>query len=192
MAYTPETNKIDNEAVDGLSGVNNSLAYKVHEIEKHFHNYERWFGPAAAPDGDNAAALLGDQAGEVLTSFQVTSGASSTFGTALQVWGATDESMLPAQVKFDVHHIRFTDVQTDKQEWIIRLIQGTSAAQGVIDGTYSDRPFFIEKTDKNTATSAIMMGRSSAGDKLWLQALQYTTADARTLDFQIGVHGYAG
>ncbi len=44
MTYQAAVNKIDNQAVDGLSGVSNSMAYKVHEIEKHFHNHERWFG----------------------------------------------------------------------------------------------------------------------------------------------------
>lgn len=44
--------KIDNRAVDGLLGVNNSLAYKVHEIEKHFHNQEKWCGVAAIADAE--------------------------------------------------------------------------------------------------------------------------------------------
>ena len=36
--------KIDNQATLGLLGTNNSLAYRVHEIEKHFHSPERWLG----------------------------------------------------------------------------------------------------------------------------------------------------
>ena len=38
------TDKIDGDAVDGLSGVADSLAYKVHELEKHVHNREYWYG----------------------------------------------------------------------------------------------------------------------------------------------------
>ena len=40
LAKLGASDAIDTVAVDGLSGVSNSLAYKVHEIEKHFHNSE--------------------------------------------------------------------------------------------------------------------------------------------------------
>jgi len=50
---------IDDAAVKGLLGTNNSLAYKVHEIEKHFHNWERWFGVALTPNAEiNVADTL--------------------------------------------------------------------------------------------------------------------------------------
>ena len=56
--------KIDNLAVDGLNGVNNSLAYKVHEIEKHFHNVEYWVGDGgggvADVDGERFSADFRD------------------------------------------------------------------------------------------------------------------------------------
>ena len=37
-----ETDKIDQAVTDGLAGTSNSLAYRVHEIEKHFHGREFW------------------------------------------------------------------------------------------------------------------------------------------------------
>ena len=46
--------KIDNLAADGLLGVEDSLAYKIAEVEKHFHNWERWIGLAAIPDTPQA------------------------------------------------------------------------------------------------------------------------------------------
>ena len=47
-----DVNKIDAEAVNGLMGTVDSLSYKVHEIEKHLHNWERWLGLAAVPVGE--------------------------------------------------------------------------------------------------------------------------------------------
>ena len=41
------TNKIDGLATDGLSGTVNSLAYRVHELEKHFHSAEEVYGLSA-------------------------------------------------------------------------------------------------------------------------------------------------
>ena len=51
LAKTSSNTKIDNQAVDGLLGVKDSLAYKIHEIEKHLHNREFWFGANTAPSG---------------------------------------------------------------------------------------------------------------------------------------------
>ena len=59
--------KVDSAATDGLAGVNNSLAYRVHEIERHVHSYERWFELAAAPDPtDHVADRGGTGAGALL------------------------------------------------------------------------------------------------------------------------------
>ena len=196
---TTDVNKIDNEAVLGLLGVHNSLAYKVHEIETHFHGWERWVGPAASPSAAHIADPLGEVGGTpagVITSFQVTSGANKTWGTALQVFGATDAAVcLPTgyQASFDPHHIKFTDVQTDKQEWLLRIIYSAStAAAGVTAETYTVKPFFIEKTNKNDADTELMVKRAAAGTLIWVQALQLTNNDARTLDIQFGLHGYGG
>ena len=48
--------KVDSAGTDGLNGVHNSLAYRVHEIERHMHSYERWFESAAAPAGTTHVA----------------------------------------------------------------------------------------------------------------------------------------
>ncbi len=46
--------KVDQAATNGLAGVSNSLAYRVHEIEKHFHSPGYWWGALAGPDETNA------------------------------------------------------------------------------------------------------------------------------------------
>lgn len=43
-SISDETDKIDSAATDGLEGTSNSLAYRVHEIEKHLHNRGRFWG----------------------------------------------------------------------------------------------------------------------------------------------------
>jgi len=196
---TTDVNKIDAEAVTGLLGTNDSLAYKVHELESHHHGWERYFGPAAIPSGeDHVADPLGEVGGSpggVQTSFQAISGASNAWGTPVQIFGATDAAVvLPvgSQAKYDVHHMRFTDVQTDKLEWLICIIVGDSAVAGIAAGTFTVKPFFVEKTDKNDASLELMIKRATAGDKAWVQVLNVTNASALTIDMQFGVHGYAG
>lgn len=69
------TEKIDDVAADGLAGVENSVGYQVHEIERHFHNYEKWLGDAledggyeiagtTSPDFDGSYFKTGDLNGE--------------------------------------------------------------------------------------------------------------------------------
>ena len=78
MTYFPNT-KIDDEAVLGLLGTSNSLAYKVHEIEKHFHSSGSWFGAANTP----TATHFADRIGTCTDPFEINGGDSS----ATPTWG---------------------------------------------------------------------------------------------------------
>lgn len=68
--------KIDNLATDGLTGVANSPAYRVHEIEKHFHNDELWYGISADQSGANPWAASVSAAG-MPTAYQAVSGSAA-------------------------------------------------------------------------------------------------------------------
>lgn len=63
--------KIDSAASDGLDGVEDSVAYRIHEAERHFHSFERWFGAAVSPDGEVHVA---DRIGTSVTAFQADGG----------------------------------------------------------------------------------------------------------------------
>lgn len=86
--------KIDNYATSGLSGVVDSLAYRVHEIEKHFHNTGRWYGFSSNNLSEGA-----------LTSFQVTAG-NAAYGTELLCYTGTGLS----EAKFDFNAMKVTAV----------------------------------------------------------------------------------
>ena len=81
------THKIDDLAVAGLLGVSNSLTYKVHEVEKHLHGRERWWGAVGAPDETNAIAAT------VTVPIVARSGAN-TWGTAIPICGTGDNPVL--------------------------------------------------------------------------------------------------
>lgn len=68
--------KIDSFAVDGLLGVEDSLAYKVSEIDRHLHNRERWFSAAITPNGTIHSA---DRIGAGVLPIRFTSG-NNTWG----------------------------------------------------------------------------------------------------------------
>ncbi len=56
--------KIDDAETLGLSGAHDSLAYRVNEVEHHFHVKERWFGLANTPSGEDHR---GDPIGTTVT-----------------------------------------------------------------------------------------------------------------------------
>lgn len=184
--------KIDQQAVSGLLGTSNSLAYKVHEIEKHFHGYGRWYGKSADQSG-NGWALSVSTVG-MPTSFTCISGAN-TYGAdandEAKVWGTED--LWSGNVKFELHRIliRSSSIQT---LWIIRVVHGSGTmADAVAAEQYSEFPMVV---DPATGASVdvvvdIMMPRITLGtDKIWIQGKSAT--DNATLTFLIGGHGYAG
>ena len=90
------TIKIDSAAVLGLAGTSNSLAYKVHEVEKHFHNSGRWYG---ADPGDGFLVEGG------LVAWQLVAGAGGAFGNWLQL---SDGDEIASGPRYDPHQMLFT------------------------------------------------------------------------------------
>jgi len=88
-----DLHKIDGMETDGLAGVHDSLAYRVEEIEKHFHNEEQAFGNASN-------AMLADEP----VKFTVTGG-SNAWGTELMLTDGTVIESGSATMKFDLNHL---------------------------------------------------------------------------------------
>uniref|UniRef100_A0A6M3LL40 Uncharacterized protein n=1 Tax=viral metagenome TaxID=1070528 RepID=A0A6M3LL40_9ZZZZ len=182
--------KLDSLAVDGLLGTSNSLAYKVHEIEKHFHNKERWFGASADQSGADWA--LEDS----LTTFQAISG-DGVYGADANdealVWGTGDGTPVTGDTKFDLHRILFVTLSVDTP-YIIRFVWGTGTmAAAITANQYSTIIVqnIVTGSKENGAPVDVMMPRLTYGtDKVWAQA-KCATDDA-TADFLVGIHGYTG
>lgn len=184
-----ETEKIDGLEVNGLLGVNNSLAYKVHEIEKHFHNQECW-------RGKKAVQTATEWADDVLTPFQCISG-NNDYGSdaddEAQVLGTADTPFRAGQVKFDVHRIFIDDVSSSSL-YKMRLIWGTGTmADAITAGQFSCLHLKFDGVGSTSASFPVdvKMPRLNAGvDKLWAQC--WNATDNATLDFLVGIHEYAG
>ncbi len=168
--------KIDSLAVNGLSGVDNSLSYKVHEIEKHFHNSPQCYGNTA-----------GNLARGVLTPFQVVAGASGVLGTELQIHDGTVIESGSTTKKFDFNLIYITNVQTADVTYFFEIWAGTStfAAATKISESY----FKFSATNNDTWPIYIMSSRVTCNNKIWCRASCSNVA-TRTIDFLIGVHTY--
>jgi len=191
MAYNSETDKIDKLATDGLAGTSNSLAYRVHEIEKHFHNTERWFGiqnPQTATDW----ALSVSEAATMVGSYQAISGNDDYGADAndeAQVWGTADT--LGSYTKLDIHDI-FITAASQTTVYYLRIVYGSGTmADAITAGQYSELPIIADPavgTGYGIVETIMMPRITIATDKIWIQAKN--TTDNATIDFLVGVHGY--
>jgi hypothetical protein len=184
------SNKIDGAATSGLAGTANSLAYRVHEIEKHFHNHERWFGISADQSG-NDWALSVSTAG-MPTAFTAISG-NDTYGAdandEAKVWG-TDDAM-GSDTKLDLHEI-FVTAASETSIYYLRIIYGSGTmADAITAGQYTELPIVADAATGGSIDTIItvMMPRITIGThKIWIQAKN--TTDNATISFLVGAHSY--
>ena len=176
---------IDNAATTGLTGTANSLAYRVHEIERHFHSAGRWFGKATAASGEDHVA---DRIGSNNGSFQIDAG-NSDWGAWVQILGATDTPADTGKLYFDPHELVITAAERTAL-YYIQIGRGTSGAAALTAGTYTE--FALDETDRGGGTIvAVQSGRAPAGSKLWARCM-CPGQNTATLDFVIGIHEYEG
>ena len=189
--YQKELAKIDNLAVEGLLGTEDSLAYKVHEIEKHLHNTERWIGQSADQSGNNWAA-------DTLTAFQAISG-NGVYGAdaddEAKVIGSDDTALIAGagNTKFDFHEILIVDASVNTA-FKLRIVYGTGAmADAITAGQYSEKMVIADSVNPQLSSGipfAVTFPRQAAGTKIWIQCKNAT--DNATIDFFTGGHGYPG
>ena len=188
MIRSLDTLKIDNEATNGLLGVNNSLAYRVHEIEKHFHSDEDWFGLAAIPAAETHRA--DDITIATLAPFQIDAG-NDDWGTWLQILGSSDTPNRTSMVKFDLHNIQVVDSETTNVHSFIQIGWGATGAAALTAMDYTTIPYLSPTNQAAETAIPVMMSRITAGTKVWARCLA-VGANTMTLDFYFGIHEYVG
>lgn len=188
--YEPNyQNKIDNKVVNGLLGVKDSLAYKVHEIEKHHHHRERWFGISGDQSG-NDWALTG------LAPFIAISGANDYGGDAndeAKIFGTADTPAIAGSAYFDPGEILVLDVD-HVTPYFMRFIWGTGTMAAAITALqFTEFVLMSDATNPQLAGAVpVLFGcpRIAVGTKCWVQA--WNATDDSAIDFLIGMHEYPG
>lgn len=178
------SSKIDSAPTDGLEGVEDSLAYRVHEIEKHLHNNERWLGAAAVPSGETHVADS-----DSMAAFQIDAG-EDTWGAWVQIIGSSDTPVTAGMAKFDLHRILVTDVERRNTLTRVQVASGESGAAALASGDYSEIMLLPDNLGKLDPYD-ILKPRYANGTKVWARAW-VAGASTGTLDFFVGIHEYIG
>ena len=186
LTANTEAAKIDEQAVDGLTGTPNSLAYKVAEIERHFHSGARWFEAAGTPDGeDHVADRIGTVGGG--GAFEIDSG-NQTWGSWVQILGSDDTPTVEGKAYFDPHLLAVEDSER-AGTYFVQFARGASGAAGYAAGNYTE--VVLTLTNKPDNIVPVQTGRAPAGSKLWARCMT-PAFDTGTLEFYIGIHEYEG
>ena len=114
----------------GLNGVNNSLAYRVHEIERHLHSYERWMELAGTPAAETHRA---DAAGTGAGVFQIDAG-NDALGSWLQILGSSDTPVIGGTAYYDMHRILITATERNAI-YVVQIAFGATGNGAVTAGT---------------------------------------------------------
>lgn len=186
-AIETETDKIDQAVVDGLTGTENSLAYKVHAVENHHHSRERWWGALAGPTETNAIEA------NVTRPFAATSG-NDTWGAAIPILGTADDPTDGIGIQFDLHRLFITDLDNETDAWRLRIIQGTGTSAAAISaGQWTEVMLQSNAVPGNRAGGTpveIQTNRQDVGIRCWAQV--WNDSVGEVLSFFYGVHGYVG
>lgn len=172
----------------GLLDTEDSVGYRIAEIERHMHSWDRRFGKAVTPSGDTHVA---DLLGPGVTAFQITTG-NNTWGNWVQVLGSSDTPQIAGATRYD-HHRIVVEAASYSGTYFIQVAFGESAdlAAKITAKTYTSHMYMGQSATVKTDSSPIQVRRQSAGTKAWFRAM-VNGQNAKTLDFYIGLHEYEG
>jgi len=179
--------KVDEVAVNGLTGIEGSLAYIVAEIERHFHNVERWMAAAAVPVGETHVA---DSISDNQTAFQA-DGGNDTWGPWVQILGSDDTPVRAAQEKFDLHRLLVIGHEHNTNTYLMQIGFGASGAAALSAETYTDITLVTGSGSTEVGPIELMSRRQDKETKAWARVWA-VGKNTGTLDFLVGLHEYEG
>ena len=188
--------RVDQQTTLGLLGTSNSAAYRVHELERHFHGRERWYGKQNPQTATDWAA---DVINNPFIAISGLNAYGSDPGDEAQVYGTADTPTMTnlstglPNVRFDVHRIMVISC-TVTTPVKIRLVYGSGTmAAAIAAGQFST---VMARFDAAAGSALavpvdIMQPRETCGvTQVWMQFWSVTN-DA-SFSFYVGHHEYEG
>ena len=177
--------KLDDRAVNGMTGTTRSLAWYAQKVENHLHNRELWRGLAADQSGDNWAA-------DRLTPYLATSG-DNAYGAEIKVIGSADTPFSVGKARFDPHRILVVAVTNDN-EYKLRFTWGTGTfADALAAGQFAEIMVKFDAINPQQSAGVpidLQLPGQLVGTRVWAQA--WNATDNATIDFLVGLHEYEG
>lgn len=178
--------KIDNAPVDGLTGVANSLAYRVALTSRQFDNYEYWHEVAATPSGETHVA---DRVGDGAGAFRIDAG-NDDWGAWVQLIGSTDTPVKSGNTHYSFHEL-FVQEAEKSATYFVQIGFGESGAAAAAADEVAEIVFVGTLGAGNAAALPIMSKRQAVGTKAWARC-KTPGENTAYLDIFYGLHEYEG
>jgi len=167
--------------------VSNSLVARIMSLADNnealgYHFDERWFGLAGTPDPGVHHA---DRIGVTSNPFQADAG-NNAWGTWLQILGSSDTPIDGGDC-YGIHRVLPVAVERNNAVHFIQIGVGTSGAQALTDGTYTEVVYKPLTVQAEELPVLITIQCVDAGTKAWLR-LMVVGQDTGTFDFYFGTH----
>jgi len=169
-------NVTDEKLVNGLLGVNNSLAYKVNEIEKHFHNTSICYGQTAGGNEVEADSLL---------PFEAVAGVTPDFGVEKLITAGGVIGGGSATKKQDPDHIFIYTVDKADKLYILQFYYGTGIFGAA---TLWSSLYFKGPATGRSSSIAVVFPRIACNNKIWAKCKCETSGGL--INFLLRVHVY--
>ncbi len=176
-----DTSKIDDLAVDGLAGVQNSLAYYAAIIENHNHNREYWYGKDSADTFFNATSA---------TAWQMASSATvNTFGPSIQLSNGDEVESGDPTKYYDLHEIYVKTASVQDKVYRIEFTYATGGTAG--QAAVLTEILYVKADNKlDSSPVELISPRITCDNKLWCKLACETGSG--TLSLLVGLHTYDG
>jgi hypothetical protein len=182
---------LDNRTTQGLDGVEHSMAYRVHENERHNHGYRRWFCAANAPTGTHFADnMLVAEAVPACVSFQIDAG-NNAWGAWVQLLGSADTPVIAGSAYFDPNELLFTAVERVGSIYVVQIGYGASGGAAITAEAYTDFVLIPDLGAPKEIPRQAGFERAVAGSLMWARCW-CPGQNTATLDFMFGMHEYPG
>ena len=149
------------------------MTYRAHEIEKHFHTNDCYFGDG----GSNDLAVN-------LTEIQIAAETGLAFGSELQIHDGS--TIIAGMTKLDLGKMLVTAISATSKVYLFQFWAGAGAF-GDATLVCEDVGFFPASTGRSVSIP-LRCARFNMSDKLWVRSKCET--NGATLDFLPGLHGY--
>lgn len=180
--------KIDSAATDGLSGVVDSVAYRLHEIERHIHSPEHWLQKLDTPAGNKVATE--DPRAAVSQIWVIDSG-NLVYGAWVQILDTSDTPIAAGMAFYDLHEILVTTAERTSL-YTMQLTWGGSDpdVQILLATNHTTITYIASSNNQDSGPTEIHGSRIAAGSRAWIRC--HTEANTGTLNFAFALHEYPG
>lgn len=167
-------------AMDDATVIYNSLFYRIHEIEKHFHSTQQSFG------GNAATGSSTNLQAQSVDALRVTGGADA-FGAEIQLCDGTVIESGSATKRWDLNRVSVVAVGTANRPTCFELFCGTRAAG--VTCTFTNATERVNKVAHGlTDGTKIMFSNSGGALPTGLSAITvYYVVNKNADDFQVSL-----